>query len=40
MPFEPLVCLFDIAIVNVVQQSVECRAVIEMDEVGDFMRDH
>ena len=40
MAAEPGVGFRDIAFVELREQRVECRAVVEVDEVRDFVRDH
>lgn len=40
MILQPAIGLADVVVVNLFQQGVKSRAVIKMDEMRHFMRDH
>ena len=39
MLFEPAVSFADIVVIDFVEHSVKCRAVVEVNQMRDFMRD-
>ena len=38
--FQPAICRVDVSFENFIQEPVKRRAVIEMDQMGNFVRDH